>query len=96
MTLTGSLQIDLNTSEFAHLRRSRSDNPPLSLPVTFPRTFATPPVVMLGLTGFHGGGDPFNFRFEPSQVTDGGFNVVLSTNRNWVESLQISWIATDA
>jgi hypothetical protein len=96
MTIIGSFQIDLNSKEFDHLRRSRSDNPPVSLPVTFPRPFSTQPVVMLGLTGFQGGGEHFKFRMEPSQITETGFKVQIYTNRNWIDALEISYLATNA
>lgn len=96
MTFTGSLQIDLSSREFDYLRRTRSDNPPVSLPVSFPRPFPAPPVVMLGLVGFYGGGDPFRFRMEASQISEAGFEIRLYTNRNWIDTLEISWLATDA
>jgi H-type lectin domain len=96
MTCTGSLRIDFKSEGLAGLSTKRVGDSPVVLSVTFPRQFSNRPCVQLGVSGFDGGGDAFHFRFEPANITQTGFDILLFARRNWMDSLEISWLATDA
>ncbi|HEY0265068.1 MAG TPA: H-type lectin domain-containing protein [Granulicella sp.] len=98
MTCTGSLRIEFKAKDFASLlaQAKRAGDSPVVLPVTFPRQFSSLPCVLLGVSGFDGGGEAFRFRFEPANVTETGFDLLLFARRSWIDSIDISWLATDA
>ena len=101
MTLTGTLLLDFNSVAFRkqiapHTSLLKDRFPRVALPVKFPRAFTTPPTLLLGISGMKAGGDAFEFTLEPANITETGFLIQISGRRSWIDTLHISWLATDA
>ena len=101
MTLTGTYVIDVASESFRKLATPRMELfndrlPPVFFPVVFPRPFAAPPAVHLGVSGMKAGGDAFEFTTEPIKISETGFEIRMTGRSSWLDQLHISWLATDA
>ena len=95
MTQTGTFELDFLSEALAKFLPFRKDSPPIYIPIRFVEAFDFVPKVVLGISGFHGGGDAFHFKLQPVRITESSFEVMLIANRNWIDSIQVSWLATD-
>ena len=96
MTQTGTGELDYSAHALNNLLPIFKDAPPVYIPVRFGERFNNVPTVMLGLSGFKGGGEGFKFKVDPHKITEAGFEIMLRTNRNWIDLIRVSWIAIDA
>jgi hypothetical protein len=94
MILTGSLVV--TGDDLAAASKARKRQEPILLPVVFPTSFAAPPAIMLGLTAFTGGGEPFEFAFHAENVTASGFDLALTARRSWIDTFTVGWTAIEA
>ncbi len=96
MTQTGDLELDFSSPALAKFLPIFKDSAPITIPVIFADAFSSAPKVMLGISGFRGGGESFKFKLTPSNITATSFKIIMTANRNWIDSIHVSWLATDA